>query len=142
MPLIKEYICRTVAGIFWRNIFHVQINGKLVMFLEVFWISGVEIYICCLVTISAQRFGWERGKIDYTLFYKLTKTQANATQHPEAELLLFEIFHILHPRCHPKIIGYVLRNKQKNKGVCIHEIIRLIIMKMKMKWKTNHIDTT
>ena len=46
-----------------------------------------------------------------------------------------KIIHILHPRYHPKIIGHILKNKQKNKCVCIHEIIRLIIMKMKMKMK-------
>ena len=41
-----------------------------------------------------------------------------------------KIVHI-HPRYHLKTIGHVLRNKQKKKCVCIHEIIRLIIMKMK-----------
>ena len=46
-----------------------------------------------------------------------------------------KIIHILHPRYHPKIIGDVLKNKQKKKCVCIHEIIRLIIMKMKIKVK-------
>ena len=45
-----------------------------------------------------------------------------------------KIIHILHP----KIIGNILKNKQ-NKCVCIHEIIRQIIMKMKMKMKnTSH----
>ena len=34
-----------------------------------------------------------------------------------------EIIHILHPRYHPKIIGYILKNKQKKKCVCIHKII-------------------
>ena len=43
--------------------------------------------------------------------------------------------HIFHSRYHPKVIEYVLKNKPKNKCVCIHEIIRLIIMKMKMKMK-------
>ena len=33
------------------------------------------------------------------------------------------------------MIGHILKNKQNNKCVCIHEIIRLIIMKMKMKMK-------
>ena len=42
--------------------------------------------------------------------------------------------HILHPR-YPKIIGHILKNEQKNKCVCINEIIRLIIMKMKMEIK-------
>ena len=37
-----------------------------------------------------------------------------------------KIFHILHPRYHPKIIGHTLKDKQKNKYVCIHEIIRLV----------------
>ena len=46
-----------------------------------------------------------------------------------------KIIHILHPRYHPKIIGHILKNKQKNKCVCIHEIMWLIIMKMKMKMK-------
>ena len=34
----------------------------------------------------------------------------------------------------------ILKNKQRNKCVCIHEIIRLIMMKMKMKMKEDHID--
>ena len=34
---------------------------------------------------------------------------------------------------HSKIIGHALKDKQKKKWVCVHEIIRLIIMKMKMK---------
>ena len=58
--------------------------------------------------------------------------QPNAKQHPEAELLLI---HILHSHYYLKIIGHVLKNKQKNKCVCIHEIMRLIIVKMKMKMK-------
>ena len=44
-----------------------------------------------------------------------------------------KIIHIIHPRYQPKIIGYILKNKQKNKCFCIHEIIPLIIIKMKMK---------
>ena len=54
-----------------------------------------------------------------------------------------EIIHILHTRYHPKIMGRILKNKEKNKCVCIHEIMRLIIMKMEMqkKKKKNHIDT-
>ena len=46
-----------------------------------------------------------------------------------------EIIHIIQPRHHPKIIGHILRNKQKNKCVCIHEIIRLMIMKITMRMK-------
>ena len=66
---------------------------------------------------------------------KLIKNQANVKQHPEAELLVFENYSHLHPRYHPKMIGHFLKNKQKNKWVCIHETVRLIIKKMKMKMK-------
>ena len=51
---------------------------------------------------------------------KLAKNEANAKQLSEAELLLF----------------VSKRNKHSKKRVCIHEIIRLIIMKIKMKMKT------
>ena len=47
-------------------------------------------------------------------------------------LKIIDIFHL---RYHPKIIGYILKNKQKNKCGTVHEIIQLIIMKMKMKMK-------
>ena len=33
----------------------------------------------------------------------------------------------------PKTIGHILKNNQNIKCVCVHEIIRLIIIKMKMK---------
>ena len=46
-----------------------------------------------------------------------------------------KIVHILHPRYHPKIIGYIVRNDQKKKYVRIFEICDLIIIKMKMKMK-------
>ena len=42
---------------------------------------------------------------------------------------------ILHPRYHLTITGHILKNKQKNKHVCIREIMQLIIMKMKTKMK-------
>ena len=51
------------------------------------------------------------------------KNQANAKQQSEAEFLLYEIIHIFHSRYHPKIMKHMLKNKQKNKCVCIHEII-------------------
>ena len=44
-----------------------------------------------------------------------------------------DISRSVHQRYHPKVIGYILKNKQKDKCVCIHETIRLIVMKMKMK---------
>ena len=46
-----------------------------------------------------------------------------------------KIILIVHPCYHPNIIRHILKNKQKNKCVCFHQIIRLIIMKMKMKVK-------
>ena len=46
-----------------------------------------------------------------------------------------KIMHILHTRYHPKTMGYTLINKKNNKCVSLHEIIRLIIMKMEMKMK-------
>ena len=44
-----------------------------------------------------------------------------------------KIVHILHQRYHPKVLGDILKNRQKSKCVCIHHIIQLIIMKMKNK---------
>ena len=52
-----------------------------------------------------------------------------------------KIIHFLHPRYYPKIVGHILKKKQKYKCVCIHEIIRLITMKMKMKIKKDHVNT-
>ena len=50
------------------------------------------------------------------------------------------IIEILHPRYDPKIIGHILKNKEKSNRVFVHEITQLIIMKTKMK--IIHIDTT
>ena len=47
-----------------------------------------------------------------------------------------KIIQILHWHYHPKIIEHILKNKQKNKRVFIHEATRLILMKMKMKMKS------
>ena len=44
-----------------------------------------------------------------------------------------KIIHILHPHSHAKKIRHTLKNKQKNMYACIHEIIRVIIMKIKRK---------
>ena len=63
------------------------------------------------------------------------KNQENSKQRPEAKLSYLRIIYFLHLRYHPNIIGYILKNKQKNKCVCIHKIIRLIIVKIKMKMK-------
>ena len=52
------------------------------------------------------------------------QNQANAKQHPKLKFRYLKIIDILYPRYPSKI---------KNKRLCIHEIIRLIILKMKMK---------
>ena len=46
-----------------------------------------------------------------------------------------KVIQIFITRYHSKIMGDILKNKQKTKFVCIDEIIQLIIMKMKMKMK-------
>ena len=46
-----------------------------------------------------------------------------------------KIISILHPLYHRKIKGHILKNKQKNKHVFIHEIMQSVIMKMKTKMK-------
>ena len=51
-----------------------------------------------------------------------------------------KIIHILHQRYHPKVIEHILKNKQKSKCVCVHEIIRLTIMKMKIKNRSHRYD--
>ena len=66
---------------------------------------------------------------------KLVRNQANAKQHAELNFCYLKIIYILHPGYHPKMKAHILKNKEKNKCVCINEIIRLIIMKMKMKTK-------
>ena len=63
--------------------------------------------------LQAQAF-FIRNTFKSNVRLKLAKTKANAKQQPEAELLLFQIIHILHIRCHSKIMGYILKNKQKN----------------------------
>ena len=44
-----------------------------------------------------------------------------------------KIIHILYPHYHPKITQHTLKNKQKNMYVCIHDIIQVILTKMKKK---------
>ena len=46
-----------------------------------------------------------------------------------------KVIGILHPRYHLAITGHILKNRQKNKHVCVHEIMQVIIMKMKAKMK-------
>ena len=46
-----------------------------------------------------------------------------------------KIIGILHPPYHLRIARHILKNKQKNKHICIHENMQLIITKMKTKMK-------
>ena len=42
---------------------------------------------------------------------------SNGKQYTEAELFVFENYHILHTRYHPKVMGHILKNKRKVKRV-------------------------
>ena len=66
---------------------------------------------------------------------KLAKNHQMLSSTLRLNFCYLKIIHILHPRYHPEIIGHILENKQKNMCVCIHEIMRLNIMKMKVKTK-------
>ena len=52
-------------------------------------------------------------------------------------LCYLKIIHIFHRRYHPKIIGHILKNKQKKncKRVLSHEFTLLIITKIKIRKK-------
>ena len=58
----------------------------------------------------------------------------NVKQHPELELLLFEIICFIHPRYHPEIIGQILKNVRK-KDICLNEVIWLMTMEIRLKMK-------
>ena len=64
---------------------------------------------------------------------KLAENQANAKQHSDTEPLLFQnCKFFIHTE---KIIRHILKSKQKNKCVCVNEIIQLVIMKINIKMK-------
>ena len=65
----------------------------------------------------------------------MAKNEANVKQHSEAELLTFKNYWHSLSTLSSNNTGHILKNKQKNKHVCIHEIMQLIIMKMKTKIK-------
>ena len=82
---------------------------------------------------------------EYTRFFFTSNTFIRQTEMAKIKQMLsntlrvnfcyLKTIHILHPLYHPKIIGHILKNKQKKKCVCIDDIIRFIVMKMKMKMK-------
>ena len=67
------------------------------------------------------------------------KIKQNAKQHHQAKLLLFENCSHSSFTLSSKNNRNILRKKPKSKCVCIHEIIQLTIMKMKMKMKNRFI---
>ena len=66
---------------------------------------------------------------------KSAKNQAKAKQHPEAKLLLFEIYPFSSSMLSSKTNLKYSKNVQKNKCVCFNEIIWLVMIKMRMKMK-------
>ena len=66
---------------------------------------------------------------------KNSLNQTTSKQTLRLNFCYLKIIHILHPLYHPKIIGHILKNKEKNKCDFIHQIMSLIIVKMKMKMK-------
>ena len=64
---------------------------------------------------------------------KLTKNKTNAKLR--LNFCYLKVIHILHPRYHSKITGYILKSKRKSNYVWARQIIRLIVTKMKMKMK-------
>ena len=79
--------------------------------------------------VSFVQFTWKKVLI-YTFIRK-----ENAKQHPETELLLFKNYSYSLYMLSPKNNRTYSKNKQKNKRVCIHEIIWVTIMKMNIKMK-------
>ena len=95
----------------------------------------------------------ELFKNNYTLFIisstfisnarlKLAKNQANAKQHPEAELLIFENYSQSSSMLSSKNNRNTLKNKLKKNKTSVPVFPRLIMMKLKMKMKNRFIDTT
>ena len=102
----------------------------------------------CSCSISRMLFLWKRI---YTLFFisntfvSNTRLATPGWNWPKIKQMLSNTLRlnfcylkiqVIHSHYHPKKLGHILKNKQKNKCVCIHEIVRLIIMKMKVKMKS------
>ena len=64
---------------------------------------------------------------------KYPKNQANTKHHPQAEYLLFENYSHSPSTLSSKNNSTYSKKKIKSKCVCIHDIKRLTIMKMKSK---------
>ena len=130
---LKDY-CLTKRFIFLLkiNLFH-----EISPVLNRVTISLISCYPSLMTCMSL--WDWSLTRLPwYMLFFyisntfvsnarlKWAKNQANVKQHPEAELCYLKIIHIFPTRYHPKIMGHILKSKQKNKCVCIHEIMQLM----------------
>ena len=73
--------------------------------------------ICGGVSFSYTRFFTNNTLISNTRV-KLAKIQATAKQRLNFSYL--KITHTFHTRYHPNIIAHILKNKQKNKCICVH----------------------
>ena len=78
------------------------------------------------------QYGKPKEKVVARFFYKqhfYKQRQAEIGKKPRLNFCYTKIIYVHHPGYHTKITGHILKNKQ-------NEIIRLIIMKIKMKMKT------
>ena len=81
---------------------------------------------------------FQNQHIRYTLSFisnarlKLAKNQAQANQHPEAEILLFVNYSLSSSTLSPKNNRRHSKKCTKNKYVCLNEVIGLKIMKIRL----------
>ena len=67
----------------------------------------------------------------------MTKIQAKGKQHLQAELFLFENYSLSSSALSSKNNMHILKDMLKNKGAHFSKIMWLIVMKMKMKNRSN-----
>ena len=96
--------------------------------MDVFWLT-LNMREAFLQYTSLNVFFKKKQQLYKQRQAELAKNQANAKQHPEAELLT-NYWH-----SSSLLSSNILKNNRKNKYVCIHEIMQLIIMRMKTKTK-------
>ena len=131
--------------------------GSFRFYMNIYWSHGHHDVINDTIFVLGTCFA------NYTLFLYATlgwnwqKIKQILSNNPSLNFCYLKIIHILHPRYHPHItlspvscgFGHIhwrnpwwntlfsVQCKQKKKCVCIHEIMRLIIIKMKMSMDTN-----
>ena len=74
------------------------------------------------------------------IMLKVAKNQTKATQYPEAKFLLFKDYLLFSTTLSSKSNRAYSKIVQNSKCVCFNEIISLIIMKMKMKKRSQRYD--